>query len=111
MKKQYTKKQITEAIAYWKKQLKMMNESMGFGKKYDHTDPKLGDMYDDSPYGPSLTWGELKEIGDKAMSDNDLVDNVALICGPNDVAFGEGICFVDVDKDRGNTLVFSIAGY
>lgn len=27
MKKQYTKRQITEAIAYWKKQLKMMNES------------------------------------------------------------------------------------
>lgn len=27
MKKQYTKEQITEAIAYWEKQLKMMNES------------------------------------------------------------------------------------
>jgi len=27
MKKQYTKKQITEAIAYWKKQLKKLNES------------------------------------------------------------------------------------
>lgn len=27
MNKKYTKKQITEAIAYWKKQLKMMNES------------------------------------------------------------------------------------
>lgn len=27
MKKQYTKKQITEAIAYWEKQLKLMNES------------------------------------------------------------------------------------
>ena len=27
MKKSYTKKQITEAIVYWKKQLKMMNES------------------------------------------------------------------------------------
>ena len=27
MKKQYTKKQITEAIAYWKKQLKTINES------------------------------------------------------------------------------------
>ncbi len=27
MKKTYTKKQITEAIAYWEKQLKMMNES------------------------------------------------------------------------------------
>ena len=30
MKKQYTKKQITEAIAYWQKQLKMMNESAQF---------------------------------------------------------------------------------
>lgn len=27
MKKTYTKKQITEAIAYWEKQLKMMNET------------------------------------------------------------------------------------
>lgn len=27
MKKTYTKRQITEAISYWKKQLKMMNES------------------------------------------------------------------------------------
>lgn len=27
MKKQYTKRQITEAIAYWKKQLKRMDES------------------------------------------------------------------------------------
>ena len=27
MKKQYTKRQITEAIAYWEKQLKLMNES------------------------------------------------------------------------------------
>lgn len=27
MKKKYTKKQITEAIAYWKKQLKTINES------------------------------------------------------------------------------------
>lgn len=25
--KKYTKKQITEAIAYWQKQLKLMNES------------------------------------------------------------------------------------
>ena len=29
MKKIYTKKQITEAIAYWKKQLKAMDESSG----------------------------------------------------------------------------------
>ena len=28
MKKKYTRKQITEAIAYWKKQLKTMNESI-----------------------------------------------------------------------------------
>jgi hypothetical protein len=31
MKKQYTKKQITEAIAYWKKQLCKMNESRSSG--------------------------------------------------------------------------------
>ena len=88
-----------------------MNESIGFGKKYDHTDPRLGDKYSDSAYGPSLTWGELKEIGDKTMSDDDTVDNIALICGPDDVAFGESICYLDVDKGAGNTLVFSIAGY
>lgn len=29
MKKTYTKKQITEAIAYWEKQLKKMNEDIG----------------------------------------------------------------------------------
>lgn len=28
MKKTYTKKQISEAISYWKKQLKKMNEDM-----------------------------------------------------------------------------------
>ncbi len=28
MKKRYTKKQITEAIAYWEKQLKIVNESL-----------------------------------------------------------------------------------
>ena len=30
MKKKYTKKQITEAIAYWEKQLKLMNESISY---------------------------------------------------------------------------------
>ena len=41
MKKQYTKKQITEAIAYWKKQLKMMNEDAN-GYHYAYTvDPSL----------------------------------------------------------------------
>ena len=32
MKKTYTKKQITEAIAYWENQLKMLNESARSGK-------------------------------------------------------------------------------
>ena len=41
MKKQYTKKQITEAIAYWEKQLKMMNEDAN-GYHYAYTvDPYL----------------------------------------------------------------------
>lgn len=35
MKKKYTKKQITEAIAYWKNQLKKMNESAE-SEKYHH---------------------------------------------------------------------------
>lgn len=59
MKKQYTKKQITEAIAYWEKQLKLMNESVpqeyGFGPDpyaSDENDPvakytkKIHDLYD-----------------------------------------------------------------
>ena len=41
MKKTYTKKQITEAIAYWEKQLKMMNEDAN-GYHYAYTvDPYL----------------------------------------------------------------------
>lgn len=36
MKKQYTKKQITEAIAYWKKQLKKLDESSS-GYHYAYT--------------------------------------------------------------------------
>ena len=35
MKKKYTKKQITEAIAYWEKQLNMMNEDAN-GYHYMH---------------------------------------------------------------------------
>lgn len=35
MKKKYTKKQITEAIAYWEKQLKLMNESAYYSEKLD----------------------------------------------------------------------------
>lgn len=87
-----------------------MNESVEFGKKYNHMDPE-SDTYNDGPYGPYLTWGEFKEIGDKAISDDDTIDNIALICGPDDVAFGESVAYVDVDKSTGNTLVFSIAGY
>ena len=34
MKKKYTKKQITEAIAYWEKQLKRINESQASDRKY-----------------------------------------------------------------------------
>ncbi len=32
MKKQYSRKKIQEAITYWEKQLKLMNESIRFGK-------------------------------------------------------------------------------
>ena len=108
-KKNYTKKQITEAIKYWQKQLKKMDESVSFANKYNHA--KYDDQYDDSPYGPSLTWGEFKEIGDKALSDDDLVDNIAVIAGNKDVAYGESVAYVDIDKGAGNTLVFSVAGY
>ena len=58
MKKKYTKKQITEAIAYWEKQLRTMNESVpqeyGFGPDSnvsDENDPvakytkKIRDFY------------------------------------------------------------------
>ena len=106
MKKQYTKKQITEAIAYWKKQLKKMNESFS---KYDHTDPNTG-IYptDTSPYGSCLTWGEFKDIVDKSMSD-DKEFNIALLVGPKEVGYGECACYVDVDAPT-NTIVVSMAG-
>lgn len=117
MKKKYTRKQISEAIAYWEKQLKKgnykkVNESFSFGKKYDHTDPELGDQYPGGSLGPALSWGELKAAVDKQLSDDDQVDNIALICGPEDVELGIGLAYVDVDKNNDeNTLVFSITGY
>ena len=43
MKKQYTKKHITEAIAYWEKQLKMMNESL---EGCDSLDKVYGELDD-----------------------------------------------------------------
>ena len=59
MKKQYTRKQIVEAIAYWQKQLKKTNESVpreyGFGPDpyaSDENDPvakytkEIRDLYD-----------------------------------------------------------------
>ena len=98
-----------ESIKYWQKQLKKMNESVSFANKYNHA--QYDDQYDDSAYGPSLTWGEFKEIGDKAMSDDDLVDNIAVIAINKDIAYGEGVAYVDIDKENGNTLVFSVAGY
>lgn len=56
MKKQYTKKQIQEAISYWQKQLKTMNESeFGQFKHYfstididiDIPDEDIDNWYDD----------------------------------------------------------------
>ena len=53
MKKKYTKKQITEAIAYWKKQLKKMNEGFNESCGYEH---KVGnDIAVDLPNGSFLT--------------------------------------------------------
>ena len=106
MKKRYTKKQITESIKYWKKQLKMMNEASF--SKYNHTDPKLGDKYDDSAYGPELSWGEFKDQVDKYLTDDDNF-NLAILVGPQQVGYGEFACYVDVDKPT-NTIVVSCAG-
>lgn len=39
MNKRYTKRQITEAIAYWKRQLRMMNESVPYAS--DENDPAI----------------------------------------------------------------------
>lgn len=60
MKKTYTKRQITEAIAYWKKQLKRLVESMTSdyvleldGKTYNLIDGETDDINVDvvqSPY-------------------------------------------------------------
>ena len=44
MKKTYTKKQIQEAINYWKKQLKLMNEEFGnFIGFFSDIDPDISD--------------------------------------------------------------------
>ena len=47
MKKTYTKKQIQEAINYWQKQLKTMNESefgsRGFKNYFSTIDPDISD--------------------------------------------------------------------
>jgi len=110
MKKKYSRKFICEAIAYWKKQLRQLNEKTSFFAKYDHTDPAIGDQY--PPYDPSMTWSEFKAAGDKALKDNDIF-NIALLCGPNDIGFGEEVCYVDVDVDAKRnvkTLVVSCAG-
>lgn len=44
MKKQYTKKQIEEAIAYWKKQLKSMNESTTYVQPKNGKDFLVNDL-------------------------------------------------------------------
>jgi len=46
MKKQYTKKQITEAIAYWEKQLKRLNESDNYDELNRLLDKSKKDPYD-----------------------------------------------------------------
>ena len=46
----YTKKQITEAIAYWKKQLKMMNESDNYDELYRLLDKSKKDPYEFDVY-------------------------------------------------------------
>ena len=49
--KQYTKKQIQEAISYWKKQLKTMNESgFGFKSYFSAIDPDISDEDMDNWY-------------------------------------------------------------
>ena len=44
MKKKYTRKQILESIAYWKKQLKRMNESMSSHHYVVDVTSSLGDI-------------------------------------------------------------------
>jgi hypothetical protein len=107
MKKQYTKKQIAEAINYWKKQLDKMNESSSRFSKYSHA---VGDSYpnDDDPYGYGMTWGEFKAKVDKYFSDNDRGFNIALLSGPNQIGYGEIISYVDID-DTTKTIVASVA--
>ena len=64
MKKQYTKKQITEAIAYWKKQLKngnykKVNESKDTMKSITFTDYI---EYDEDDFKPGDECCESKRI-------------------------------------------------
>lgn len=59
MKKQYTKKQITEAIAYWEKQLKLGNYKRVDESYLDWNAVTLGDP--DDPWdiiGANTTFGD-----------------------------------------------------
>ena len=60
MKKQYTKKQISEAIAYWKKQLRMMNEDF------------------DNPQQNEPEWTkQFRNIGNKSLTHCSTPDSIA----------------------------------
>lgn len=53
MNKKYTKKQITEAIAYWKKQLKRLNESEN---RLDTVPATVGEMIEFlKQFDPTMT--------------------------------------------------------
>lgn len=60
MKKQYTKRQITEAIAYWEKQLRMMNEDF------------------DNPQQNEPEWTkQFRNIGNKSLTHCSTPDSIA----------------------------------
>lgn len=88
-----------------------IDETISFGKKYNHSDPSNNNLYPEYSF---LTWGDFKSYIDKKLSDSDRF-NIALICGSKDMAYGEEVVFVDVDKSANinnlPTLVVSVAGF
>lgn len=97
MKKQYTRKHICEAIAYWQKQLKKLNESND-----------RPDYLDTDPFR-ALTWGEMKKIIDKSVKDDDKISYVHLAMVNDYLGSVKDVYDViaDVDGNGNAELTFS----
>lgn len=88
MKKTYTKEQITEAIAYWEKQLKKMNESNE--DMYEKIHEIMKDEFD-------LEWVDIKDMG----------KHIAYSYGPIDKADEDAL----LDKIQERLYKFDVSVY